>query len=81
MLFLISSCHSNAFSRRLTTNVCYIVENVSYYVVTGEQQTFSGICAVTVPMTCTCKTKPCKWICRPYAKKLQDRDLFPTVSN
>ena len=56
------------FSRRLTTNVCYIVENVSYYV-------------VTVPMTCTCKTKPCKWICRPYAHKFQDRDLFPTVSN
>ena len=22
---------------------------------------------VTVLMTCTCKTKPCKWICRPYA--------------
>ena len=51
------------FSRRLTTNVCYRVENVSYYV-------------MTVPMTCTCKTKPCKWICRPYASEVSGQGFI-----
>ena len=52
------------FSRRLTTNVSCRVENVSYYV-------------VTVPMTCTCKTKPCKWICRPYAHEVSGQGFIP----
>ena len=51
------------FSRRLTTNVCYRVENVNYYV-------------MTVPMTCTCKTKPCKWICRPYASEVSGQGFI-----